>query len=112
MAFARIVTHYVRHDGWLGDGRILRRLDALRDIPAALINGRFDFQAPVATAWELHRRLPASSLIVVDGAGHDADNPGITEALVRATDHFCKDQPLARSPRRDGAPRRGPDDPA
>jgi hypothetical protein len=44
----------------------------------------------VATAWELHRRLPRSSLIVVDGAGHEANNPGITEALVRATDSFAK----------------------
>ena len=89
MAFARIVTHYVRHDGWLGDGRVWRHLNALRDIPATLVNGRFDFQAPLSTAWELHRRLPRSSLIVVGSAGHAADNASITQAIVQATDRFA-----------------------
>jgi proline iminopeptidase len=90
LAFARIVTHYVRHDAWLGDGRVLSQLDVLRGIRAVLINGRFDFQAPVATAWEIHRRLPGSRLVVVDDAGHAADDSGITEAIVRATDDCAR----------------------
>jgi proline iminopeptidase len=90
MAYARIVTHYVRHDAWLGDGSILRSLDELRNVPAVLINGRFDFQAPLATAWDLHRRLPHSRLVVVDNAGHAANHPRIAEELVRAIDHFAE----------------------
>ena len=90
MAYARIVTHYVRNDAWLGDGRVLRDLDKLADIPAVLINGRFDFQAPTAAAWELHRRWPRSELVVVNNAGHAANNLAITEELVRATDQFAQ----------------------
>lgn len=90
LAFARIVTRYVRHDGWLGDGRVLRDLDTLADTPAVLINGRFDFQAPLATAWEVHHRLPRSELVVVDDAGHAADHPGIARELVKATDRFAQ----------------------
>jgi proline iminopeptidase len=90
LAFARIVTHYVRHNAWLGDGRIFRDLDRLVEIPCVLINGRFDFQSPLATAWELHRRWALSRLVVVDNAGHGANNPGIEEQLLLATDRFSE----------------------
>ena len=89
LAFARIVTHYARHDAWLGDGRVLRDAHTLANIPGVLINGRFDFQAPLATAWELHQRWPRSELVVVDNAGHAASDRGITQALIRATDRFA-----------------------
>ena len=42
LAFARIVTHYVRHNAWLEDGILLREAAALAEIPAILVNGRFD----------------------------------------------------------------------
>jgi proline iminopeptidase len=89
LAFARLVTHYVRHDGWFGDDRLLRDIGRIADIPAVLVNGRFDFQSPIGSAWELHRRWPRSELVIVDDAGHGADTGGITPALVRATDRFA-----------------------
>lgn len=88
MAFARLVTHYVRHDAWPGDGDLLRGAGALADIPGVLVNGRFDLQAPLASAWQLHRVWSRSEL-VVDDAGHALDHSGITEALSRATDRFA-----------------------
>jgi proline iminopeptidase len=54
-----------------------------------LVNGRFDFQAPLAGAWTLHRLWPRSELVVVNDAGHAASNPGITAELIRATDRFA-----------------------
>ncbi len=87
LAFARIVTHYVRNNAWLEDGILLREADALADIPGILVNGRFDFQAPIANAWELQRAWPGAELVIVDDAGHGA-SPGLTRALVRATDGF------------------------
>ena len=90
MAFARIVTHYVRHNAWLGDGRILRDADRIADIPGVMVNGRFDFQAPIANAWALHRRWRRSQLVIVNGAGHAADHPGITGTLTRAIAGFAR----------------------
>jgi proline iminopeptidase len=90
LAFARLVTHYVRHDAWLEDGALPHGVGALADIPAILINGRFDFQAPLAWAWDLHRAWPRSELVIVDDAGHDPDHFGVTRELVRATDHFSR----------------------
>jgi proline iminopeptidase len=89
MAFARLVTHYVRHDAWLEDGSLLRDADSLSDVPGILVNGRFDLQAPIANAWELNRVWPRAELVIVADAGHAADNPGITEELIHATDRFA-----------------------
>ena len=88
LAFARLVTHYARHDAWLEDGQLLRDAGSLVSIPGAIVNGRFDLQAPLGGAWALHRVWPAAELVVVDEAGHAYDHPGITEALVSATDRF------------------------
>lgn len=85
MAFARIVTHYVRHNAWLGDGVLLRGAASLANIAGTLVNGRSDFQAPIGNAWELHRVWPRSELVIVDNAGHGA-SPPISDALIRATD--------------------------
>jgi proline iminopeptidase len=89
LAFARLVTHYARHDAWLEDGALLRDAGALAGIPGVIVNGRFDLQAPLGGAWALHRAWPEAELVVVDDAGHAYDHPGITEALVRATDRFA-----------------------
>ena len=90
LAFARLVTHYVRHDDFLEDGILLRDAHLLADIPGVLVNGRFDLQAPVANAWELSRAWPKAELVIVDDAGHAADDPGMTDALIRASDRFAR----------------------
>jgi proline iminopeptidase len=43
---------------------------------------------PPPAAWELHRAWPASRLEWVSDAGHSASEPGITDALIRATDGY------------------------
>jgi proline iminopeptidase len=89
LAFARIVTHYQYHNAFLEDGSLLRDADALAGIPGILVNGRFDFQAPIANAWELKRVWPRAELVIVDNAGHAPDKPGLTQELIRATDRFA-----------------------
>ncbi|HEY0830022.1 MAG TPA: prolyl aminopeptidase [Candidatus Dormibacteraeota bacterium] len=87
LAFARIVTHFVRHDLFLKDGGLLRNAAVLSKVPGVLISGRFDFQSPISNAWELHRAWPGSQLVIVDEAGHAAD-ARIGGEIVRATDRF------------------------
>jgi proline iminopeptidase len=89
MAFARLVTHYVRHNAWLEDGRLLRDAGSLAGIPGIMVNGRFDFQAPIGNAWELKRAWPRAEFVIVDDAGHAANNPRLAQELVRATDRFA-----------------------
>ncbi len=88
LAFARIVTHYVTHSAWLEDGILIRNADKLADTPGILINGRHDVQAPLANAEVLREVWPNTELIVVEDAGHNAANAGITREIVRATDRL------------------------
>ena len=87
LAFARIVTHYVRHNAWLEDGILLRGAGVLSEIPGVLVHGRFDFQAPIANAWELSRAWPRAELVLVADAGHATD-ANLGRELIRATDRF------------------------
>jgi len=89
MTFARIVTHYVRNNLFLEDGSLLRHAGTLANIPGILVNGRFDFQSPIGYTWELRRAWPAATIVVVDNAGHWAEDT-IGRELVRATDYFAQ----------------------
>jgi proline iminopeptidase len=89
LAFARIVTHYFHHNAWLEEGVLLRHASALAHIPGILVHGRLDLGSPLVTAWELAQAWPNSELVIVSGAGHSATDPGMSEALIAATDRFA-----------------------
>jgi proline iminopeptidase len=89
LAFARIVTHYFHHNGWLAEGMLLRHASVLAHIPGILVHGRLDLASPLVTAWELARAWPNSELVIVRGAGHASTDPGMSEALIAATDRFA-----------------------
>jgi proline iminopeptidase len=88
VAFARIVTHYVRNNAWLEDGVLLRNATALADTPGVLISGRFDFQAPIANAWKLNEAWPRAELVIVPDTGHGT-SAAINSEIVRATRQFA-----------------------
>jgi proline iminopeptidase len=90
LAFARLVTHYVRHNAWLEDENLVESAATLANIPAVLISGRFDFQTPVRWAWEVNRAWPSSELVIVADVGHDPGDTRMTRALIRATDCFAR----------------------
>ncbi len=88
-AFARIENHYFIHSGWLDEGQLIAGAPALAGIPGVIVQGRYDVATPAVTAWDLHRAWPGSQLVVVPDAGHAVTEPGIVDALVRATDRFA-----------------------
>ena len=88
-AFARIENHYFLHGGWFREGQLIADAAKLRDIPAVIVQGRYDICTPIMTAWDLHRAWPEAEFIVVDDAGHSVTEPGIAAALVAATDRFA-----------------------
>ena len=89
LGFSRLVTHYVHHDLWIEDGSLLRDAGRLAGIPGALIHGRYDLQAPLGSAWDLHRAWPEATLDVVDGAGHSPGASATSDRLIAATDRFA-----------------------
>lgn len=89
LAFASIENHYFMHHGFLDDGQLLRDIDRIADIPAVIVQGRYDVVCPMRSAWDLHRAWPAATLHVVADAGHASFEPGIAHHLVEATDGFA-----------------------
>lgn len=89
LAIARLETHYFVNGGFFGsENELLDGVDALREIPAVIVQGRYDMVCPAESAWELHERWPESDLRIVPDAGHSAYEPGIVHELVGATDRF------------------------
>lgn len=89
VAFARIENHYFVHDGWFREGQLIADVDAIRHIPAVIVQGRYDACTPIMTAWDLHRAWPEAEFVVIADAGHSASEPGIATALREATDRFA-----------------------
>lgn len=89
MARARIVTHYFHHSGWLEEGILLRQAHMLNGIPGVMVQGRLDLEAPLVTAWELSQGWKDGKLVIVDNAGHSPSDPGMSEAIIAATDEFA-----------------------
>ncbi|HEX9594064.1 MAG TPA: prolyl aminopeptidase [bacterium] len=88
LALARIECHFFLHDSFLAPDQILRDVARIRHIPAVMVQGRYDLPCPAAQAWALHRAWPEAELQLIPDAGHSATEPGIVDALVRATDRF------------------------
>jgi proline iminopeptidase len=89
IAIARIENHYMVHKGWLEEGQLLANASRLRDIPGVIVQGRYDMCTPAVTAWDLHRGWPEAELNIIPDGGHLFTEPGVLDALVRATDHFA-----------------------
>lgn len=93
LAFARIESHYFQNRGFFErDDQLLAGASRLADIPGAIVQGRYDVVTPMETAWALHRAWPRASFEVIPDAGHTATEPGIADAIVRATDRHCHDR--------------------
>ncbi len=89
IAFARIECHYFINKGFFErEDQLLVNVDKIRQIPAVIVQGRYDIVCPMKTAWELHRAWPEAEFIVVPDAGHSMSEPGIKSALIAATDQF------------------------
>lgn len=88
-AIARIECHYFMNQAFFqSDGWLLEQAKRLKKIPGIIVHGRYDIPCPVESAWALHKAWPEARLAIVPAAGHAASEPGIADALVRATDEF------------------------
>jgi proline iminopeptidase len=91
VAFARIECHYFVNGGFFESKHtLLDKVDVLREhqIPAVIVQGRYDMVCPFQSAWDLHKAWPEAQLVVVPDAGHSMKEDGILSELVQACDHF------------------------
>ncbi|HYQ72872.1 MAG TPA: prolyl aminopeptidase [Gammaproteobacteria bacterium] len=90
LSLARIECHYFVNDSFLEDNQILKDAERLHGIPGVIVHGRYDVVCPLEQAWALHRAWPQASLEIIADAGHSATEPGIVDALLRATTGFAR----------------------
>ncbi len=88
-AFARIECHYFTNKGFFeSDDFLLKNISKIRNIPAIIVQGRYDVVCPATSAWDLHRAWPEAEFHLIADAGHSLSEEGITKVLVEATDRF------------------------
>lgn len=85
LSLARIEAHYFINNIFLEPDQILRDAHRLKDIPGVIVHGRYDVVCPLQSAWDLRQRWPSAKYVVVPDAGHSASEPGIVDALIKAT---------------------------
>jgi proline iminopeptidase len=88
LSLARIEAHYFVNHIFLPDNSLLDQLPRIRHLPCTIVQGRYDAVCPIVSADELARAWPEARYVIVDDAGHSAFEPGISRALVAATDAF------------------------
>ena len=94
LSLARIEAHYFVNDIFLPENSLIDQLSRIRHLPATIVQGRYDAVCPIVSADELARAWPEATYVIVDDAGHSAFEPGISRALVAATDDFAKRYPI------------------
>ena len=91
LAMARIEAHYFMHDAFLQPNQIINNAQRLQGIPGIIVHGRYDVVCPLDNAIALHEAWPEAELFIIREAGHSASEPGITDALVRATNQMVRE---------------------
>ena len=90
LSLARIECHYFMHASFMSENQLIVQAERLQGIPGVIVHGRHDVVCPLEQAWALHRAWPGARLEVIADAGHSATEPGIVDALIRATDRFAR----------------------
>lgn len=95
-AFARIENHYFLHGAFLDDEKrennfILEHLHRLKNIPTAIVHGRYDVVCPLTQAYALAEGLQAQGITPdfrITTAGHSQMEPENTAALTNIMDNL------------------------
>jgi len=82
---ARHESHFMINRCFLSENQILANTDKIKDIPTTIVHGRFDIVCPFDNAWQLHQKLPHSTLITSEASGHASIETNTKHHLIEAT---------------------------
>jgi proline iminopeptidase len=80
----RLNIYYQANRFFLKDNEILDNIDKIGHIPLKIMHGTLDLICPPVSAWNLHKHLPDSELILIPNAGHHSGHPEMRQALLKA----------------------------
>jgi len=92
--FAVMEVQYMRNNGFMHRGQLLDNVDKISHLKVAICHGRADYVCQPQAAWRLYKALQKEgckdvNLEIVAGAGHSDSEPGLVDAMVRASDKFA-----------------------
>lgn len=90
LSLARIEAHYFVNKIFMAENQLLADAHKLAGIPGVIVHGRYDMICPLDNAFALHEAWPEAELQISRDAGHSGAEPGIVDALVRATNDFAR----------------------
>jgi len=88
LSLARIEAHYFINDIFLPLNALLDNIRVLRDIPAVMVQGRYDIVCPLITADTVAQAWPEADYRIIPDAGHMVMEPGILAALIEVMEDF------------------------
>jgi len=88
LGLARMEAHYFSHNIFMPENALLDNVHKLHDIPAVIVQGRYDTVCPIVSANDLHQAWPQAEYVVIEDAGHSVWEPGILSAVIDATEKF------------------------
>jgi len=89
LAIARIEAHFFLNGIFSSDNHILDHADQFNHLPGAIVQGRYDMVCPVIGADALAACWTKADYQIIADGGHSALEPGISAALIAATDRFA-----------------------
>ena len=91
LSIGRIECHFTYHKFFLEtDNFILENISKMTDIPVRIVQGRYDIICPMISAWQLHKALPKSELVIVPDGSHSPLDKTMASELVQATEIYKK----------------------
>ena len=86
LSMSTLQCHYFSQNCFISDNYIVEHLPMLGDLQVIMVHGRFDISNPLGPAHELCQQLPLAQLFIVPYAGHFDCEPGMIDALRKATE--------------------------
>jgi proline iminopeptidase len=88
LGLARMEAHYFANNIFLPENFLLENVGRIRQIPASIVQGRYDLVCPIRSADDLAQAWPEAKYQIIPNAGHSAMEPGTRVALVQTMERF------------------------
>ena len=91
ISFAKIESYYTINNFFMpSKNYVLDNAKKIKNIPLTIIQGRYDAICPASSAFELHKALPSSKLIIVPLGSHTPLDADMASELIKAQEDFKK----------------------
>ena len=70
IASVKIFLSYEANNYFLKPDEIIKNIKRIQNIPTVIVHGRYDILCPMDNAWELHKELSNSELVILPSSNH------------------------------------------